>query len=51
MEKEELIVARNCQPSGSPSGYLGAEVAIGRISLEKLSELKLTYHLRTKMKI
>ena len=29
MKKEKIIVARNCEPEGSPSEYLGAEVSIG----------------------
>ena len=26
MKKEKITVARNCEPEGSPSEYLGAEV-------------------------
>ena len=40
MEKEKIIVARNCEPEGSPSDYLGAEVSIGLFSQPKISELK-----------
>ena len=40
MEKEKIIVARNCKPEGSPSDYLGAEVSIGLFSQPKISELK-----------
>jgi hypothetical protein len=41
MEKEKIIVARNCEPEGSPSEYLGAEVSIGLLTAEKITELKL----------
>ena len=40
MEKEKIIVARNCEPEGSPSEYLGAEVSIGMLTVEKITELK-----------
>lgn len=40
MEKEKIIVARNCEPEGSPSEYLGAEVSIGLLTVEKITELK-----------
>ena len=41
MGKEKIIVARNCEPEGSPSEYLGAEVSIGLLTVEKITELKL----------
>jgi len=40
MEKEKIIVARNCEPEGSPSEYLGAEVSMGLLTVEKITELK-----------
>jgi len=40
MEKEKIIVARNNEPSGSPSEYLGAEISIGLLSSDKITELK-----------
>ena len=40
MEKEKIIVARNCEPEGSPSEYLGSEVSIGLLTAEKITELK-----------
>ena len=40
MEKEKITVARNCEPEGSPSEYLGAEVSIGLLTVEKITELK-----------
>ena len=40
MEKEKIIVARNSYPEGSPSEYLGAEVSIGLLTAERITELK-----------
>ena len=40
MAKENIIVARNSYPEGSPSEYLGAEVSIGLLTVEKITELK-----------
>ena len=40
MGKEKIIVARNSEPEGSPSEYLGAEISIGLLSSEKITELK-----------
>jgi len=40
MGKEKIIVARNSKPVGSPSEYLGAEVSIGLLTIEKIRELK-----------
>ena len=40
MENEQIIVARNNKPDGSPSEYLGAEVSIGLFLQAKITELK-----------
>ena len=40
MEKEKIVVARNCEPEGSPSEYLGAEVSIGLLTAERITKLK-----------
>jgi hypothetical protein len=40
MKKEKVIVARNSESENSASQYLGAEVSIGKLSLEKQAELK-----------
>ena len=39
--KEKIFIARNSEPEGSPSEYLGAEVSIGKLSSEMIDELKL----------
>jgi hypothetical protein len=36
---EEIIVAYNSQPEGSPTEYLGAEISIGYLTREKIDEL------------
>ena len=40
MEKEEILIARNSEPEGSPSQYLGVEVSIGLLPKEQLDKLK-----------
>ena len=40
MKNKKIIVARNNEPDGSPSEYLGAEISIGKLSSEKITELK-----------
>ena len=40
MEKEKIVVARNCEPEGSPSEYLGAEVSMGLLTAERITKLK-----------
>ena len=40
MGKEQIVVALNNEPESSPSQYLGAEIAIGTLTLDKIAELK-----------
>jgi len=37
---EEIIVAYNSRPEGSPTEYLGAEISIGYLPVEKINQLK-----------
>jgi hypothetical protein len=37
---EEISVAYNSQPEGSPTEYLGAEISIGYLPAEKINQLK-----------
>ena len=37
---EEIRVAYNSQPEGSPTEYLGAEISIGYLPAEKIDQLK-----------
>ena len=37
---EKIIIARSNMPEGSPTEYLGAEISMGELSLDKINEFK-----------